>query len=211
MKLILISAPGVANEEIKTLTKLFKSGLDHFHLRKPEYSKQQFIEYLDQIPIKFHDKIIIHNHYNLVNDYNLKGIHGNESLIRDVKSNRVIHRSCSLHSIAEVEKSARVFDYVFLSPIFGSISKPGYLGNFELNLLRGQIETLKKSGVLGKTQIIALGGMDENNIETSEPTGFDGVAMLGAIWSPDLNNQERVAKFIKIKNILQNNVELPHA
>ncbi len=211
MKLILISAPGIVNEEIKTLVKLFKSGLDHFHLRKPEYSLEQFVDYIEQIPENFHDKIVIHNHYDLVNRYNLRGIHGNQRSIRDIKSNRIIHRSCSLHSVSEIEQSARVFDYVFLSPIFGSISKPGYLGNFELNLLKEQIQNLKQSGLLGKTEIIALGGMDENNIETSEPIGFDGVAMLGAIWTPDINNHERVEKFIKIKNILHKNIELPHA
>ena len=29
--------------------------------------------------------------------------------------------------------------------------------------------------------------------------------------TPDINNHERVEKFIKIKNILHKNIELPHA
>ena len=43
--------------------------------------------------------------------------------------------------------------------------------------------------------MIALGGIDEHNIAAAMDMGFDGVAVLGALWNEVVENDE--AKSIK--------------
>jgi thiamine-phosphate pyrophosphorylase len=75
-----------------------------------------------------------------------------------------------------VVASENVFDYVFLSPVFDSISKPGYFRNDELGMMSDEWKALVK------TKVIALGGIDASNIHKTKELGFDGAAVLGAVW-----------------------------
>ena len=80
--------------------------------------------------------------------------------------------SSSFHSMENLRQADGIFDYVFLSPVFDSISKPGYVSSCVL-----QVEYKLKT-----TKVIALGGIQANNISEAKKLGFDGVAALGAIW-----------------------------
>lgn len=57
----------------------------------------------------------------------------------------------SLHSLQELSEDLQGLDYAFLSPIFDSISKPGYTAAFDAEALR---DALSKA----TCPIIALGG-----------------------------------------------------
>ena len=57
----------------------------------------------------------------------------------------------SLHSLQELSEDLQGLDYAFLSPIFDSISKPGYTAAFDAEALR---HALSKA----TCPIIALGG-----------------------------------------------------
>jgi len=80
--------------------------------------------------------------------------------------------STSIHQIEEASTISDQFDYIFFGPVFNSISKKGYMatvtGNF---ILPGK-----------KRKLVAIGGIDENNVTMPLQKGFDGVAALGAIW-----------------------------
>ena len=68
-------------------------------------------------------------------------------------------------------------NYVFLSPIFDSISKQGYRSAFD-------DATLKKAsaeGIIGQ-KVVALGGVTRERVALLEKYGFGGAAMLGDIW-----------------------------
>ena len=54
---------------------MFEHGLESLHIKKPGFSKKQLKKYIELIPTKHHNKIIIHSHYSLALRYNLKGIH----------------------------------------------------------------------------------------------------------------------------------------
>ncbi|MGZ4048350.1 MAG: thiamine phosphate synthase, partial [Bacteroidia bacterium] len=49
------------------------------------------------------------------------------------------------------------------------------------------------------TKIIALGGIDENTIQEAINLGFDGAAVLGAIWM----SKDPLEKFINLQNSLK--------
>src|ERR1044071_534752 len=75
MKLIIISNSGTLENEATIVTQLFEAGLETFHLRKHKLSTKKTKEFIQQIPVHFHDRIIIHSHHNLARTFNLKGIH----------------------------------------------------------------------------------------------------------------------------------------
>ncbi|WP_431243985.1 thiamine phosphate synthase [Flavobacterium sp. P21] len=93
-------------------------------------------------------------------------------------------KSTSTHSIADFNSLKNDFDYAFLSPVFKSISKDNYepkIDFFEEIKLRTNHET----------KVVALGGIDSNNIQTTLKNGFDDIALLGAIW----NNKKPLTEF----------------
>ena len=85
--------------------------------------------------------------------------------------------SCSCHTIEEVITQKDSKDYVFLSPIFDSISKVGYHAAFSPTLLKqAAIENVIDE------KVIALGGITAKNIPLVKEWHFGGVALLGDIW-----------------------------
>jgi thiamine-phosphate pyrophosphorylase len=85
--------------------------------------------------------------------------------------------SASLHSFKEVENLPCRLDYVFLSPIFQSISKQDYPSAFTKDELVNFFQQRKS-----KTSIVALGGVREENLKELQQIGFVGIALLGSIW-----------------------------
>lgn len=67
------------------------------------------------------------------------------------------------------------YDYVFLSPIFDSISKQGYKAAFT----RAELTEIR--AILSQN-VYALGGITFDNLKEVEQLGFCGAAMLGGFW-----------------------------
>lgn len=82
----------------------------------------------------------------------------------------------SAHSVEEVIRAAEAgADYVTLSPIFATASKPGYgppLGLSAFSLLRHRATRA--------IPVLALGGLDENNLAACLAAGAAGVAVMGS-------------------------------
>jgi thiamine-phosphate pyrophosphorylase len=85
----------------------------------------------------------------------------------------------SVHSAHEAASADPSADYVTLSPIFGSISKPGYgpaLG------VGGLADAIAPGGV----PIVALGGVSAHNLAPCLAAGAAAVAAMGAVMAaPD--------------------------
>lgn len=146
------------------------------HLRKPEASLEAYKRLLLQIPEQWHSRIVLHEHFKLAEEYKLHGIHLNR---RCSVAPNAYHGSisCSCHTIEEVITQKDSKDYVFLSPIFDSISKVGYHAAFSPTLLKqAAVENVIDE------KVIALGGLTANNIPLVKEWHFSGVALLGDIW-----------------------------
>lgn len=200
MKLIVITTPTYFIEEDKILTALFDEGLDILHLRKPDTAPVYAERLLTLIPEKYHRRIVVHDHFYLKDEYKLKGIHlsHRNPLVPD---NYTGHVSASCHTLDEVVADKKVCDYVFLSPIFNSISKDGYKSAFTPEKIRNAAE----KGIIDK-KVMALGGVDEKNILRIKDFGFGGAAVLGGLWNKfnpasDYNYQPLIAYFKKIKEL----------
>ena len=87
-----------------------------------------------------------------------------------------VSRSC--HSLEEVATHRTATDYLFLSPVFDSISKQGYRSAFPPAALR----EAAAAGIIDE-KVLALGGVSEANLPEVRDYGFGGAALLGDIWA----------------------------
>ena len=177
MKLILITPPTCFVEEDKIITVLFEEGLDILHLRKPDSAPMYAERLLTLIPEQYHKRIVVHENFYLKDEYKLKGIHLN-GRNPHLPNNYKGHVSYSCHTLEEVKEQKQNCDYVFLSPVFDSISKLNYHSNYTPE----EIRKAHKAGIIDK-KVIALGGIDEDNIRQVKDYGFGGAAILGALWN----------------------------
>lgn len=200
MKLILITPPTYFVEENKIITDLFEEGLDILHLRKPDTAPMFAERLLTLIPEHYHKRIVVHGHFYLKEEYRLKGIHlnnRNPNLPDGYKG----HISCSCHSLEEVKSRKKQCDYVFLSPVFDSISKKNYHANYTPE----EIRKAHKAGIIDK-KVIALGGIDIDNITEVKNYGFGGAAIMGALWDrfdarSDRDYKQLIERFKKLKKL----------
>lgn len=198
MKLILITPPKFFIEEDKILTTLFEEGLDILHLRKPDTPPMYSERLLSLIPEQYHKRIVTHDHFYLKEEFNLMGVHLNNRN-PNIPLNYKGHVSCSCHSLEEVKQKKAHFNYVFMSPIFDSISKKEYLSNFSTD----ELKKASKEGLIDK-KVIALGGINGQNIQTIKKYGFGGAALLGDIWDrydehETVNYSEIIERFRLLK------------
>lgn len=196
MKLIVITSEQILHNEVTAINQLFEQGLETLHLRKPHASLDEIKKILDDIEVAYHSRIVLHDYFILSDAYELKGIHLNRRN-REIfpKQGLTLSRSC--HSLEElINKSG--YDYLFLSPVFDSISKAGYLKGFTT----GQLKAAKANGTINK-QIIALGGITPEKIPEIRQYGFGGIAVLGTLWTAfekDNNIEKLLKRFRSIQN-----------
>lgn len=177
MKWIVITPPDFIQNEAAFIEQLFEQGLDLLHLRKPNAPVEAYHRLLTMIPIEWHSRIVLHEHFELVNDFSLYGVHLNRRCAQvpnDFKGS--ISRSC--HSLAEVAVHKSMCNYVFLSPIFNSISKEGYEAAFSNEAL----QQAAAEGLIDE-KVVALGGVTAQNIEQLRTWHFGGAAFLGDVWN----------------------------
>ena len=177
MKLIVITTPTFFIEEDKILTTLFEEGLDYLHLRKPDTAPMFSERLLTLIPEQYRKRIVTHDHFYLKEEFNLMGIHLNHRNPNPPENYRG-PISCSCHSLEEVKSRKSPCNYVFMSPIFDSISKQNYLSTYSAE----EIRQASKDGIIDK-KVIALGGIDAGNIPLIKDYGFGGAAILGDLWN----------------------------
>ena len=75
MKLIIMTKPTFFVEEDKILTTLFEVGMDNLHLYKPGASPMYSERLLSLLPEEYYNKITVHDHFYLKEEYRLAGIH----------------------------------------------------------------------------------------------------------------------------------------
>ncbi|HEY6160222.1 MAG TPA: thiamine phosphate synthase [Bacteroidia bacterium] len=194
-KIIVISSPTAIPAETEKIIALFRAGLKIFHLRKPGMSKAGYRKLLGNIPPKYHSRIVLHAHHSLANEFKVRGIHFTEKERKKDRGerNKRLKYSASLHAVVDVFLCRNAYDYVFISPVFDSISKKHLESKFELEILsRFFAEYCTLPG--RNAEVIALGGVNEKNVRKVFNAGFHGAALLGAIWQ----SKDPVKNFLKI-------------
>jgi thiamine-phosphate pyrophosphorylase len=178
MKLIVISPEAEDAREHAVLARLFAAGLMGYHLRKPTWSREQVAMWLRTLPAELHPRIVLHTHHDLANEFAVGGVHERDE--HNPKRNPIGYafRSRAVHDVATLRESLGRYDRLLVSPVFPSISKPGHAPDVRLDrdALRSALALPRRA------EVIALGGIDVSRIPGCRELGFDGVAVLGAIW-----------------------------
>ena len=197
MRIIVISAPDFLPGEAEAVTALLEAGAWRVHVRKPAAGSDSIARLLEHIPAALYSRISLHDHHELAARFGVGGVHLNSRnpSVPDGFGG-MVSRSC--HSIAELSQYSSVCDYMFLSPIFDSISKSGYVSRFSLEEIRRRIvagsdvatarmDVMSSDGncrPVDWERVFALGGVCPDNIRLLEETGFGGAAVLGYLWEP---------------------------
>ncbi len=259
MRLVVITQPFFFASEAQMINRMFASGLETLHLRKPSATLEQVERLIAEINEEWLGRIVLHSHFELVTKWGLRGCHfgkgrpienygrpaktwelstefrgspmdasrcstevcgcsmdtvrrPTEIYVRsveicgqpveicrqptkiDVRStklcDRVWTRSYSCHSLEEVVHYKKCCDYVFLSPVFNSISKRGYRSAFtdEEFVLAAQC------GVID-SKVFALGGVSDSSLCYLAQRGFGGAVVLGDVWE-NIDPPARVVKLL---------------
>lgn len=167
---IAITDPRYIKDEEMLIPYLLDYGFDYVHIRKHDWEKDRIETLIRSIPEVYHPKLKLHSCFELCDKYELGGVHLNHRNAEAPDSCHFKSRSC--HSIEELSNNGE-FEYQFLSPIYNSISKENYHGNFNLEEITQTIRGKK---------VVALGGITPDKFEELKKTGFIGAALLGYIW-----------------------------
>lgn len=171
-KIIIITLPTCDDirREAADITAMLRSGaVDFVHIRKPDETTRTVRALIEAIPQQFHCRLRLHGHFVLLNEFNLAGAQLGQRCPEAPKSARGISRSC--HSTEELENCTGM-DYATLSPVFLSISKPGYHSATSLSTVPPGMPC----------PVIALGGVTPSRFEALAAGGYSGAAMLGWMW-----------------------------
>lgn len=172
---LVITPPTFFDGEAQFLHRLLAHGVDIVHLRKPGATADDCAKLLDGLSTDDRQRIVIHDFFELARPYGLRGIHLNARRCT-VPDSWHGHVSRSCHSLEEVKRYKGACNYVFLSPIFDSVSKQGYASAFTNN-------TLKQASCDGiiDNKVVALGGVTPDKINYLRQLNFGGAAMLGCV------------------------------
>ena len=177
--IIVITQPYFFQGEAERIVQLLSSGAaDIVHIRKPQLDNLDRLERLIQaLPSELYNRLVLHDYHQLALKYHLRGVHLNSRhpLPPDGFKGAI---SISCHSLAELaEARKKPYAYMSLSPIFDSISKPGYHSAFTAQ----QIAEACQQGLIDH-RVMALGGVTFNRINEVLQMGFGGAMILGDAW-----------------------------
>lgn len=193
--MILVITPElIVPNETDRINQMFQEGLDLLHIRKPWISRNEIIEFLTQIDETFHSQLVLHTNYDLGKEYHISRFHFREIDREQGKYKPFVPEniiSTSVHDITTYNTLDKEWEYAFISPFFPSISKKGYGTD---STIKEEIQYRNNPDV----KLIALGGINHDNIHEVFESGANGAALLGAVWE----SEEPLKVFRKCRNVL---------
>ena len=208
MKLFVITPSTDIPDEQNLVTKMFESGLNTLHLRKPKYSTNQMAEYIREIPSHFHNRIVIHSHHHLALKFNLKGIHLSSThlskhwkyifvrLRLKIKFKKT-SKSRSYSRLQQIyKKEEQDFDYYLVGTMYNNMTGDFYSGFYE----DGIVAAIRNSG----KKLIARGGTSLKVIAKTSKYGFHGIAFNSFLWNSDspYENFLKIVDEFKVNNLV---------
>lgn len=173
--MIVLTSPTPIVHEIAHIQSMFQLGLPQLHLRKPSFSMEDTLLFLEKIGPDYHSKIVLHNHFELIRIFPALQIHLNTSKRNTYSFDKLQAISTSTHDMKTFNTLKDRFIQAFLGPVFPSISKPDYQSEH-----CWETELSKRTNF--STVLVALGGVTPRLIPKIYQMGFDDYALLGCIW-----------------------------
>jgi thiamine-phosphate pyrophosphorylase len=212
--LAVITKPGIFPGEADYLEGLLEAGLMKLHLRKPRAGEIEKTALLERLAPRWAERLVWHGSRERALSYRITQVHGSVGLAgglgksggglpvetedrlpterggRSVGSAGQLAVSTSVHSWEEMKALPAGLAYAFISPLFDSISKPGYGANTALlDLSADDLPCLP----------VGLGGIGADTIGKMMRRGWKGAAVLGWIWEEP---REAVRRYERLKKII---------
>ena len=184
MKLVVLSPETYEPREHAVMAELFAAGLERYHLRKPSWDEQALRNFIRVVPAQWRSRVVVHQHHKLAEELGCGGVHwkdstpGSNTARPAVAPYLLTSRSC--HDLVGLDAGLGNFDTVFFSPVFPSTSKQGYQPMIPIEAVSERLS--RRTEAERTTEVIALGGVTPENAMRCAELGFDGVAVLGALW-----------------------------
>ncbi|MEI6947601.1 thiamine phosphate synthase [Paraflavisolibacter sp. H34] len=187
-RIIVITPPGELPGETELYEQLLRQGLQRLHLRKPGWPKDRLLQLAQAVAPRWRHRLVVHHQPEVAVAAGLGGLHCSLGQLGGAPGGG-ISLSCSVHHWAEAEAAAPLCDYLFVSPVFDSLSKSGYAQNSALHQVP---EPLKSQ------RLFALGGITDKNLHRVRAMGYYGAALLGYLWNEPARAAERLKTVLQI-------------
>jgi thiamine-phosphate pyrophosphorylase len=182
MQIAVISPESSDPREVPAMAGFFAAGLKRYHVRKPEWTARTLEGWLRTLPAEWRTRLILHQHHSLVDRLGLGGRHD-----RDRPSQQSApSRSC--HDLRGLRRHLTTCDQILFGPVFPSLTKPGYgpSPDFPWDELKALLKGRRAMGSGNGSRVLAIGGVTAAGLARCDELGFDGAAVLGAVWNdPD--------------------------
>lgn len=170
MRTVVITDTPFCSYEAEAILRLLDSGAAwRVHLRKPGCAERDMRRLIESLPSRLHSRLSLHDCRALAAGYGC-GVHMNSRGSGEMCP-EAAPVSVSCHSLDELAAHPEA-DYMFLSPVYDSISKHGYAARFSPAALAGRVDN----------RVVALGGVTPARLPELRSAGFGGAAMLGCVW-----------------------------
>ena len=192
MKVIVISPEGHDPRESAALGAFLELGLGSYHVRKPTWLKEELEAWILGLPVAWRRRLVLHQHHDLVASLGLLGIHEKDA----GPSKRVSTASRSCHDMDSLLSALGKHPYVIFGPVFPSLTKPGYGPEPDYSWADFK-KVLASKRVPGGTLVHAIGGITAEVLPHCADLGFDGVAVLGSLWT----SADPVASYAELREV----------
>lgn len=161
---------------------VLKAGIKTIQLREKNLSDDELLKEaisLKKISDKYDAIFIVNDNVEVAKKVDALGVHIGQSDMSIIEARKILGSEkiigVSVQTVDEAvvaEKNGA--DYLGVGSIFSTTSKD--------DAIRVSIETLKSICNTVKIPVVAIGGINETNIDLLHNTGIAGVAMISGIW-----------------------------
>ncbi|MVZ64558.1 hypothetical protein GQF61_01740 [Sphingobacterium sp. DK4209] len=193
--MIVISNEFPIDGEVNTMRQLLELGVI-LHIRRPLIDRGNLAKLIVALGTENLSQIVLHQQHSLAAELGINRLHYNSQHRSKIAEQAAIDKfkySTSTHDINEFNALTGPWNYAFLSPMYASLSKPGYGVSTSV---KHQITERQNKRV----KLIGLGGIDQHNMAEVLALGADNIALMGAIWQ----TKQPIQYAIKCQQILKN-------
>lgn len=174
---VLFTPPQCSRRVAVAYNLLFREGLHCLILRLKGASREQYEEVILQISPEYRHRILIDDHFELLQTTQVGGVYLNPSKwdrYKEVRkyTSRIATSSHSIDQLFEIPFSP---SFAMLSPVYDSISKKGYQAAISLEECKELLPKLH-------FPVLALGGITPHRYRKVLHYGFAGGAALGYLY-----------------------------
>lgn len=182
MQIVVISPEASDPREVSAMGGFFAAGLKRYHVRKPDWTARDLEAWLRGLPAEWRTRLVLHQHHSLVEKFGLGGRHDRDDPSRPSGASR------SCHDLRELRRHLTTCEQILFGPVFPSLTKPGYgpAADFPWDALQALLTGRRAMGSGNGSRVLAIGGVTAAGLARCDELGFDGAAVLGAVWGdPD--------------------------